>query len=360
MARGSKRAGQGGAAGTQSWRWMTPGDARLAVRGLAWSGENGGGFARLPARAEGRVPDEVWRLAQCPAGARVAFRSDTTGLAVRVTNSDAGVMNHMAGAGSNGLSLYCGRPGGMRYWATARPSPESPSFESVLFQGVPKERREFRLYLPLYKPMLSLEIGVAKGARLLPPSPNALDKPVVFYGTSITQGGCASTAGSDFVSSVGRVLDLDVVNLGFSGSGRGEPVMAELVSEIDAALYVLDYAANADAATFHRNLPRFYRIIRKRRPKTPILLTTTVCFSGFDYSFERKATTERKRDVVFEFYARQRRRGDRDLHLVDGFGLIPFGTDAAYVDGVHPTDHGFQMMADRLAPQIQQILLRSV
>ena len=339
-------------------KWVSAADRRLTVRGLAWFDENEGRFSRLPLRAEGHVRTDVWFLAQCPASARVAFRSDTTSLAVRVANATADHMPHMPSTGSNGLCLYCGTPGRMRPWATAVPDPASASFERPLLQAVTKKVRDYRLYLPLYTAIESLDLKFSKGARILRPSPPALEKPAVFYGTSITQGGCASTAGSDFVSSIGRQLNIDVVNLGFSGNGRGEPEVAEFIREIDAALYVLDYAANVDDKTLRRTLPAFVRILREKRPQTPILLLTNVCFSSFDFSPATRQTLEARRDTMMEFYVKQRRGGDRNVHLADGFALIPFGTDCAYVDGVHPTDHGFSMMAERLAPFIEQILLR--
>ena len=339
-------------------KWLSATDRRFTVRGLAWFAENGGRFCRLPLRAEKVVREPVWQLAQCPASARVCWRSDTTALSVRVTNSDAGFMAHMPMTGSNGCILYVGNDGQMRPWATATPEQQSASFERELFKGVPRKMREFCLYLPLYKGLEKLEIGFAPGAKLQPPAAPAVARPVVFYGTSITQGGCANTAGSDFVSMVGRRLNLDVVNLGFSGNGRGEPEVAELMAEVDASLYVLDYAANVNAQENEATLPRFVGILRRHHPETPILLMTNVCFSQYDFNPEFRAVLDARRDYTMEFYGQQRRGGDRHLHLVDGFGLLPFGADGAFVDGVHPTDTGFALMAERLAPALAQILLR--
>ena len=343
---------------TDGIRWLSAADPRLTVRGLAWFGENGGSFCRLPLRAKDVVRPDVWTLAQQTAGGRLAFRSDATAMSVRATTPNPGHMPHMPSTGSNGLSLYCGAPGRMRPWATAVPDMEKGAYECQLFAAVAPRMREFILYMPLYKELQALELGVNRGARILKPSRPAVERPVVFYGTSITQGGCASTAGSDFVSIVGRLLNIDVVNLGFSGNGTGDAEVAELMSEIDAALYVLDYAGNTDAKGLNRTLPRFIDILRARRPTAPILIMTCVCFSRYDFSPAVRDGLEQKRDVMIEHYVRRRRRGDPNVHLVDGFGLIPFGTDAAYVDGVHPADHGFRMMAERLAPFIEQILLR--
>lgn len=262
----------------------------------------------------------------------------------------------MPATGSHGLSLYCGGPGQWRYWATAVPDLDRPSYERGLFE-CDRKMREFRIYLPLYSGLPKLEIGLDIKAKILPPSPPRMPKPIVFYGTSITQGGCANTPGSDFVSSIGRQLNLDVINLGFSGNGKGEPELAELISEINASLYVLDYVANVDVVKLKHTLPSFTRILRKHHPKTPILLLSQICYARYDCDPGTRAKLDGGRDAVINFYSQRRRAGDQNIHFADGFGLLPFGTDGAHVDGAHPTSHGFQIMTDRLAPQIAQILL---
>jgi lysophospholipase L1-like esterase len=347
-----------GATTPEELEWLPAGDPRFTMRGLAWYGENQGRFCRLPPRAEKCVREAVWSLAGSPAGARLAFCSDTTQLAVRVTNQDTEIMPHMPASGSNGLILYCGAPYRMRPWATAIPDLAEPSFMRPLFEGLDRKMREFRLYLPLYKAMISLELGLSEGASILPPSPPAIEKPIVFYGTSITQGGCASTAGSDYVSSVGRRLNLDVINLGFSGNGKGEAELAELIREINASMYVIDYAGNVEEDELRRTLPGFVRILRQARPETPILFMSSICYAGVDFVQDVRRRVETKRDDIMGFYIEQRRRGDRNIHFTDGYSLLPFGTDSATVDGVHPTDHGFQLMADHLVPVIERILLR--
>jgi len=345
---------------SEECRWIEAGDKRLTVRGLAWFAENGGSFARLPHRAKSIVRPRVWNFGLRPASARVAFRSNTASLAVRVRNHDMIVMPHMPASASNGLQLYCGAPGRMRPWSVAIPSLTDLSFTSQLFDGVSKRMREYRLYLPLYRPLASLQLGFSKGARIAAPSPTALEKPIVFYGTSITQGGCASTAGGDYISTVGRRLNVDVINLGFSGNGKGDPEMAQLMSEVDAALYVLDYPANVSVGELRRTLPRFVRILREKRPQTPVLLITIQLQSTYDFSPAARAQLEAKRDVMMEFYVKQRKKGTADIHLVDGFGLLPFGGDSIYVDTAHLTGHGFNVMAERLAPALERILMLNV
>jgi lysophospholipase L1-like esterase len=336
--------------------WLSSVDRRLVMRGLGWYRENGKRFNRLPLRAQKIVREDVWTLARSPASARLCFRSDTTHLSVKVTNAELNQMPHMPASGQGGLALYVGEPWRMRPWEVAIPDMKNAHYERHFLQKMTRKMREYTLYLPLYNHLEKLELGFSQGARIEPPSATALRKPVVFYGTSVTQGGCASTAGTDFVSIVGRLLNLDVINLGFSGNGRGEPELAGLVREIDASLFVLDYVGNVGPSDLEKTLPPFYNILRKKHPKTPILLMSMVTFGRISHSSVVRKGAELKRDIMIHFYSKMRKAGDMNLHFVDGSALIHYGADSAYVDGVHPSDGGFRMMAKRLAPFIEMIL----
>ncbi len=337
--------------------WLDAHDPRLTVRGLGWPAEDGGKFARLPLRAKGLVRPPVWSLAQCPASVHLAFKTDSHTLAVRVANDGIGRMAHMAETGIRSVCLFGGGPGRMKAWATAVPPIDAMAFAPTFFKGLPPRQREFALYLPLYNALASLQIGLAPGAAIAPPSPPAVEKPIVFYGTSITQGGCASVPGHDFVSAVGRKLNLHVINLGFSGNGQGESEVARLIAEIDASLFVLDYAANVGVEALGRTLPDFYGTLRKAHPQTPILLLSRICYWGVNWNPDAARYHEDLRDAAIAFYIAMRQQGDRNLHFVDGQSLIAFGEQGMQVDGCHPTDHGFSQMAERLAPYIERALL---
>ena len=342
-------------------QWIDAASPRFAKRGLAWFEENrataDATWSRLPARAEKLVREAVWQLAQSPASGHLAFRTDSTRIAVRAKSASLDSMPHMPISGSRGVQLYSGSAHRMKPVATAIPAHDDLQFERMMIEKLTPQLREFRLYLPLYCGLEKLELGLEKASEILAPSPAAVVKPVVFYGTSITQGGCASAPGHDFVSQIGRLLNIETVNLGFSGNGKGEVEVARLLGEIDASLFVLDYAANVDEALLRKTLPRFVDALRAARPDVPILIMSNVCFSQYFVSAAARSSLESRRDAMMNFYVSRRKRGDRNIHFVDGFGLLPFGTDAAYVDGVHPTDHGFSLMAQRLAPVVEQILL---
>lgn len=337
--------------------WISATDSRLTVRGLAWFEENSRSFCRLPHRAEGIVRKDVWHLSQAPASARIAFRSNSVRLALRIENHGLANMPHFAVTGSDGAFVYEGSPYTLKPWNMIAPPVGQTRAEKEIAAGLPPGVREFTIYLPLYAPLKSIEIGLAQGASIERPTPPRLPKPVVFYGTSITQGGCASTAGGDFVSAVGRHLNLDVINLGFSGNGRGEPELARLISEIDAAAYVLDYCANTGADGLQQTLPEFVRILREQHPATPILLISKIHYYQ-EYAMPHGAQSEfeRQRDIMLRFYAAARASGDQNLHYTDGWSLVQSAEDMALVDGVHPTSLGFALMARRLAPQLAYVL----
>jgi lysophospholipase L1-like esterase len=338
-------------------QWISATDPRLTVRGLAWFEENGRGFSRLPLRANGVVRPEVWHLAQAPASARVIFRTNATRLALRMENHGPCNMHHFAVTGSDGAFVYEGAPYQMKPWNMIAPAIGQTRAERDIATNLDPETREYTLYLPLYAPLKSMEIGLPAGATLEAPSPLRLTKPVVFYGTSITQGGCASTAAGDFVSAVGRILNIDVINLGFSGNGRGEPELATFISEIDAAAFVLDYCANTSADGLQQTLPEFVAILRKRHPRTPILLISKIHFySEYITRNSGQGEYERQRDIMIRFYAAARAAGDLNLHFTDGWSLVQSAEDMALADGVHPTSLGFALMAKRLAPQLGYVL----
>lgn len=336
--------------------WRAATEAPFAIRGLAWFEENKRNFCRLPFRAEKLVRPDVWTLAQSPASGRVCFRTDSTLLALRMENSQGANMMHFAATGSDGLFVYAGDPMQEVPWNMVVPPRNTTAVEKEIARGLPKRMRTFTVYLPSYTPLKKLDIGLAQDAMVESPPPFRLEKPVVFYGTSITQGGCASTAGGDFVSTVGRRLNLDVINLGFSGNGCGEPEVAKLIAEIDAAAYVLDYCANVSPEDLNKTLPVFIDILRSAHPIIPIICMSKIHYYGELFKTDMRETNEKQRNIMMSHYLQRRDAGDQNIHFIDGWSLVSAGEDLALVDGVHPTSQGFAIMAERLLNPLRYIL----
>jgi hypothetical protein len=233
-------------------------------------------YDRLPASAEKGVRKEVWGLSRHSAGLCVRFRTDATAVHARwkLTGKNL-AMNHMPATGVSGLDLYVrGEQSGKWQWLGVG-RPEAQTSTAVLARGLPagKELREFLLYLPLYNGVSSLEVGLPRGAKVAAAPPYAAQKkPIVFYGTSITQGGCASRPGMVHTSILARRFDWPVINLGFSGNGKMEPELAGLMGKIDAAAYVVDCLPNLSPEEVGKRTEPFVLALRKARPHTPIVL----------------------------------------------------------------------------------------
>src|SRR5262249_19903218 len=238
----------------------------LTVEGQGWA-DTAAPFDRFPARAEKLVRPPVWGLSRHSAGLAVRFVSDATALHARWTLTSANLaLPHMPATGVSGLDLYVRTPSGWRWAANGRPKDRTNTAQLV--SGLPAGTREFLLSLPPYNGVSSVEVGVPKGATVKPgpARPAEQRQPIVFYGTSITQGGCASRPGMVHTAILGRRLDRPVINLGFSGNGKMEPEMAALLAELDPAAYVLDCLPNMVAEEVEARVEPFVRARRKAHP----------------------------------------------------------------------------------------------
>ena len=345
--------------GTDHLKWIDAFDRRIAMRGLGWVAENRRrrDFRRIPDRAAGALSEGVQILSHCPAGVYLSFGTDSPDLSVKVQLDGDEWLDNMPATGAGGVELY--RRDGLTWCSVAvgSPSMKAQSYLRPLLKNAIREPGEYRLYLPLYRRVSSLAIGIAKNARVTPPPASIHPRPIVFYGTSITQGGCANTAGSDFVSLLGRRLDREMVNLGFSGNGKGEPELAELLAELDAEAFVLDYLANVDPQRLENTLPEFVDRLRDRRPATPIILMGNIPYDQSLWNRELLDSHDAKRHRLMEFYLARRAAGDSHLYFIDGHGLLPVGAPGIFSDGIHPSSHGFAIMAERLEPQFRRVLL---
>ena len=239
-----------GAAESSSRQCIMFPDARLAVYGLPWFSEDSPVLRRLPARLKESFRPAVWNLAQSPSGGRIRFRTDSTTVGIVAENPGFSNMHHMPSVGENGFDIYVGRD----YLGSAWPDKDG---KIVKIWGVGRERkmRDITIYLPLYKAVTIQSLSFEPEARIEPATPYAVSKPVVYYGSSITQGGCAANPGGSCQAILERKLNADFVNLGFSGNGLGEPALAEAIRELDASCIVLDFWANPSAASLSLTAP---------------------------------------------------------------------------------------------------------
>jgi len=203
-----------------------------------------------------------------------------------------------------------------------------------------------------------VRVGLDPGATVRPPSPYASPGRIVAYGTSITQGGCASRPGMAYTNLLSRSLNMEVVNLGFSGSGKGEPEVARVVARVpDPCLFVLDYEANCQGADrLAATLPEFIRILRDAHAGAAILVVSRIAFARDALSEEALRQREQGRAAAAQAVEDLRDRGDTRVHFLDGATLLGEDFDECTVDGVHPNDLGFLRIARGLASVVGEIL----
>ncbi|WP_375302012.1 SGNH/GDSL hydrolase N-terminal domain-containing protein [Niastella sp. OAS944] len=251
------------------------------VEGQAWAAEVSAPYDRFPARAEKTLNPNVWNISHSSAGLYIKFKTNATSIVIRYTVKGALDMTHMPVTGVSGVDLYAIDPNGKWMWA-----PASRSFGDTIeyrFANINVSSEfsgrdyEYRLYLPLYNTVTWLTIGVPDNSSFHF-MPLSREKPIVVYGTSIAQGACASRPGMAWTSILQQRLDRPLINLGFSGSGKLEPSVIELMLEIDARIYVLDCIPNLTARAgitkqeLENRILIAVKALKEHRPHVPVLL----------------------------------------------------------------------------------------
>ncbi len=319
-------------------------DARqLTIEGKGWT-DTAAFYDRLPAKAQGVVRQPVWDLSRDSAGYSVHFLTDSPTIRVKWDLLKPTLaMDHMPATGVSGVDLYARQAaGGWRYVGTGRVTKQLGNEAAFANPGA----REFVLNLPLYNGVTAVSVGVPTGKSLAPLSAPR-GKPIVFYGTSITQGGCASRPGMAYSAIVGRQLDVPIINLGFSGNGQGEPEMADLLAELDPAVYVFDALWNMNPDFVRERTAPFVRKLRAAHPTTPILLAEDCTV--------RNTIPTAKGKILRDIFAALQQEGVTGLYFVSAEGMMG-PDDQGTVDGCHPTDLGFMYQAEVFTKALRPIL----
>lgn len=337
--------------------WYAPDEAPFRLTGFPWF-EQDRVYRRLPLAPAQPLPPAVDQLANCTAGGQVAFQTDSTHLAVKVELAGPADMNHMPATGQCGFDLYVGPPGTQRFQQTSTYDHRQTEYEALLFQHADTELRSFTLNFPLYQGVKSVQVGLLPKAAIVAAPPWSVDGKVVIYGTSITQGGCACRPGMAYTNIVSRALNTEMVNLGFSGNGRGEPEVIEVVASVpNPRLFVLDYEANRGAHDeLKETLQDALRILREAHTAVPILVVSRIAFAPDITCATAAADRDRCRDMQAAVVKAANTNGDGLIAFFDGSTLLGDDFDECTVDGVHPTDLGFMRMARGLAPVIGRML----
>lgn len=332
-------------------RWVEA--TQLAVEGRAWTEGLADVYDRLPAATKGVVRDEIWKLAKHSSGILVHFTSNTTHLYVQWSINVARYsMPHMPSTGVSGVDLYIKDDGKWRWIKNGRPAQKIEN-QATLLTNLSAEEREYILYLPLYNAVRDVRIGVDNDAEI-----NGVvrkEKPIVFYGTSITQGACASRPGMSYPAILGRALDMPIINLGFSGNGRMEPEFMKFFVEIeDAAVFVIDTLPNMSPSDVAERYEQGIALLRSRHPQTPIVMVENIVYTDSWLIDSRERRQRNSSATIREIFERLSAK-DSNLYYVTGQELL--GDDGeGTVDGTHPNDLGMMRIANHLEPVLRKIL----
>ena len=308
-----------------------------------------GKYRRIPEGVARKVSDGVYGLHTHTAGGRVKFKTNSPYVTIYAEMPSVEKMPHFALTGSAGFDLYIGKEPG-KYYATFVPPFEIKNgYESVAYFES-SDMREITIDFPLYSEVSKLYIGISNNAGLFPAERYKFEKPVVYYGSSITQGGCASRPGNSYESIISRRLDADYVNLGFSGNAKAETEIAEYISGLDMSAFVYDYDHNAPTTEHLKETHgKMFRIIRDANPGLPIILLSRPKFS-------LNAEEEIRLEIIKATYRDAIESGDRNVYMIDGRALMRTAEDDGTVDGCHPNDLGFMSMAKELGGLLEKIL----
>ena len=336
--------------------WFEIPQAPFSLHGVYFDEENQT-FRRMPQEIADQVNKGVAWGSSCSTGGRIRFMTNSPYVAIKFVESDCAPMWNMTWIGSCGFAVYANDE--FRGVISTRPTLTNSVEGKFAFAGILHLPtlclEEITVHMPLYNQVQKLYIGLKKGSVVQEPKPYAYEKPVVYYGSSITQGGCASHPGNEYQSYLSRWLGCEHINLGFSGSAKGEASMREYLATLDASVFVLDYDYNAPTLEhLQETYYPLYETIRKARPNTPIIIISR---PSFDHDPSVSAT---RRDYIQSVYKKAKKTGDKKIWFIDGEKM--YGTherSACTVDLCHPNDLGLYRMAQTIAPTLKKALKKS-
>lgn len=313
-------------------------------------------FQRLPDEIAKATNEGVNYLYRNTAGGRVRFCTDSRYVAIHAEMPSVGHMDHMAMTGSSAFDLYLDDPESEEtvFYSSFRPSfGFNDGYErKVTFPD--RRMRYITINFPSYSHVTNLYIGLQQDATLGGGMKYKNVLPVVYYGSSITQGGCVGRPGNSYCNIVCRALDADCRNLGFSGSAMGEQVVAEYIGSLELSAFVMDYDYNSPSEEHLRSTHRpFFETVRKMQPDLPIILMTHV------WSFEDRETDFNRVKIVKETYDAAIAAGDKNVCFIDGSNFFRGQMrDLCTVDALHPNDLGQFIMAKEVYKTLAMALKR--
>lgn len=307
-----------------------------------------GMYRRLPEAVAKSVSKGVYILHTHTAGGRLKFITDSSIVAIKATMPEIFRGSHATLTGNGGFDLYVGR--NEEYYGTFIPPYDIvDSFESVI-RFPDQKKREITINFPLYGSVSSLYVGLEERAVIKKSSGYKYQKPIAFYGSSITQGGCASRPGNCYQNVIARALKTDYVNLGFSGNAKAEDEIAQYIKDLDMSVFVYDYDHNAPTVEhLEKTHQKMFGAIRQAHPDMPVVILSRP-------KYRLSGTDLPRLEIIKKTYTDALAAGDRNVYFIDGPTLMKYAKNEGTVDGCHPNDLGFYSMAKVLIPVLRKLL----
>ena len=308
-------------------------------------------FYRMDKEIAKEVSTGVEVLNYHTSGGRLRFVTDSEYIAISFKGSLEHHMNHMPLSGSSSFDIYVDNV----FYDSLITTVDAVGGMDTYREFPDRKPREILIHFPLYNPVDEVYLGLQKDATFLPAKPYTYQKPVVFYGSSITQGGCASRPGCQYSAILARKLDFDHLNLGFSGNAKGEPAMADYLANLDMSVFVMDYDHNSSVEGLQERHEQLFKAIRAKQPDLPVIMISKPDFGIPVHTKEKDA---KRRDIVFNTYKNAINQNDKNVYFIDGESFWANEPDPGdcTVDGCHPTDHGFALMAKGIKPILEKAL----
>ena len=327
----------------ENLRFYSIKEAPFKIYGVIYEGDK---YRRMPESVAKSVSPQVESLSACAAGGRVRFITDSPYVVIHAKMGAIRRMPHFALTGVGGFDLYDGD----EFVKCFVPPFNFADEYSSVHDFPTKKKRSITINFPLYSDVCELYIGLHADACIESAENYINEKPVVYYGSSITQGGCASRPGSSYQAIVSRNLNLDYINLGFSGSARAEEAMMEYIASLDMSVFVYDYDYNAYSIEHLANTHEAgFKTVRNAHPDIPVIMMTRPSFKINSQNDERCAIIKRTYDNALA-------AGDKNVYLIEGRELMALCKNDGTVDGVHPTDFGFHSMANAVTKVLSEII----
>ncbi len=341
----------------QRMKWFSPAVEPFELEGMAFF-EKDKLYRRMPLNPEQPFSNAVEQLSWNTAGVKLRFRARLKRLAVHVHLTEPHSFDHMPATAQCGFDCYAGDENGLRFYGVTRFDRSKLEYESVFFELDKTRELELVVNFPLYSGVSSVLLGLDRDAEIYAPTRRSYSKRIVVYGSSITQGGCASRPGMAYPNILSRRLDAEVINLGFSGSGLAEAEVAREIARIDnVGMFIADCEANCHTPEWvSGHYPEFLRILRESHAGTPILVLSASPKAYEYYNETERGYRQENKCFERELVEKLRAAGDRDIYFLDYDDILGEDWLDETVDGTHATDLGFTYISNGLEPVIRGIL----